>query len=136
MSSPVGRETILVADDEGVVRKLTAAVLRRHGYQVLEAEDGQQAVELYEREQHRIDLALLDLTMPVLSGQDAFRQMLRINPDARVMFASGYAAEQVTDEESRQILGFVKKPYRPQELVRQVQEALERSRAVAGPLPV
>jgi PAS domain S-box-containing protein len=125
-------ETILVADDEAQIRKLTSAVLRRQGYEVIEAEDGQQAVQIYTREHHRIALAVLDLTMPVLSGQDAFRQMLKVNPDARVMFSSGYAAEQISDEERAQIAGFVKKPYRPSELVRQVQEALERSPVPAG----
>jgi PAS domain S-box-containing protein len=124
-------ETILVADDEAQIRKLTSAVLRRQGYHVIEAEDGQQAVQIYTREHHRIALAVLDLTMPVLSGQDAFRAMLKVNPDARVMFSSGYAAEQISDEERAQIAGFVKKPYRPSELVRQVQEALERCSARA-----
>jgi PAS domain S-box-containing protein len=123
-----GQETILVADDEPVVRRLTATVLRKQGYKALEAEDGQQAVDLYSREHARIDLAVLDLTMPVLSGQDAFRQMLQINPQARVMFASGYAAEQVGELEAERILGFVKKPFRPQELVKQIQDALKRCR--------
>ena len=123
-----GNETILIADDEPMIRRLAVLVLERSGYTVLEAEDGQQAVELYEREQHRIDMVLLDLTMPNLSGQEAFRLMLRINPGVKVMFASGYAAEQISAEEQELILGFVKKPYRPDELIQAIQEALQRQR--------
>ena len=126
MPTRSGSETILVADDEPMIRRLAVFVLERSGYTVLEAEDGQQAVELYERERHRVDLVLLDLTMPNLSGQEAFRQMLQINPDVKVMFASGYAAEQISVEEQDLVLGFVKKPYRPDELVQTIQEALKR----------
>ncbi len=126
--SRAGCETILVADDEPTVRRLTAAVLRGQGYAVLEAEDGQQAVDVFTRELAKIDLVLLDLTMPVLSGQDAFRQMRRLSPGVRVMFSSGYAAEQVTDDERQEILGFVKKPFRPKELVEQIRDVLDRPR--------
>jgi PAS domain S-box-containing protein len=127
-----GRATILVADDELMVLKLTCAVLRRKGFRVLEAHDGREAVEIFAREHHQIDLALLDLMMPILSGQDAFRQMLRIDPDVKVMFASGYSADQVSEEESQQVLGFVRKPYLPSELVQRIQDALDRCRSAAS----
>ena len=120
--------TILVVDDEPMIRKLAVLVLERNGFEVIEAEDGQQAVEIYERELDRIDLVLMDLTMPNLSGQEALRQMWQVNPDVKALFASGYAAEQITLEEQRRILGFVKKPYRPNELLQTIREALKRVR--------
>ncbi|MCE9530839.1 MAG: response regulator [Planctomycetes bacterium] len=122
----LGNETILIADDEPMIRRLATLVLQRGGYTVLEAEDGQQAVDLYEREQDHIDLVLLDLTMPVLSGQEAFRKMLQINPSVKVLFASGYAVEQITIDEQEKVFGFVKKPYRAAELIQTIQEALRR----------
>jgi len=122
-----GQETILIVDDEPMIRKLASCVLARQGYTILEAEDGEQAVEIYQREHQRIDLVLLDLTMPNLSGREAFREMLRINPDAKVLFASGFAAQEMTDSEVELMLGFVKKPYRPNELVQTIAEALKTS---------
>jgi PAS domain S-box-containing protein len=121
-----GKETILVVDDEEMIRQLAAATLQTSGYTVLQAEDGQQAIDLYSREGDRIDLVLLDLTMPILSGHEAFRHLLALNPRVRVLFASGYAVEQLSDLEKELMAGFVNKPYRPNELVLAVQEALQR----------
>lgn len=120
-----GPATILVVDDESMIRRLAAVVLQNDGFDVIEAEDGQQAVEIFEREHERIDLVLLDLTMPNLSGQEALRQMWQIDPNVKALFASGYAAEQITSEEHDRILGFVKKPYRPSELLQTIHEALQ-----------
>jgi PAS domain S-box-containing protein len=135
--------TVLVVDDEAVVRRVGVTVLRQYGYEVLEAADGAAAVELYAREGHRIDLVVLDLTMPVMSGQDAFREIRTLDPQARVLFVSGYASEQLGEEEIRATAGFLKKPYRPQELVQMVRDALESDRpdgrrtevAGTGPTP-
>ncbi len=122
--APTGQGTVLVVDDEEMIRKLAALTLKARGYRVLQAADGQQAVDLYAAEKDRIDLVVLDLTMPVLSGHEAFRQMLDINPRVRVLFASGYAEEQLSDEEKHLMVGFVKKPYRPNDLLLAVNEAL------------
>src|SRR5262249_6687107 len=89
-------ETILLADDEALIRNLGRTILQRCGYQVLIAEDGQQAVEVFHREHQRIDLVILDLTMPRLSGEDALRRMIEIDPAVRVLFSSGYFADHVT----------------------------------------
>jgi CheY-like chemotaxis protein len=121
-----GKETILIVDDEDMIRQLAGATLRSRGYTVLQAEDGQQAIDLYSRELDRIDLIVLDLTMPILSGHEAFRHLLELNPRVKVLFASGYAVEQLSDLEKELMAGFVKKPYRPNELVLAVEEALQR----------
>jgi PAS domain S-box-containing protein len=128
-----GTATILLADDEDIVRRMAAMVLRQHGYNVLEAADGKQAVRAFAEEGAHIDLAVLDLTMPVLSGQDAFREIVQSHPNARVIFASGYASEQLEADETKKIAGYLKKPYRPQELVTCVREALEAD--AVRPLP-
>jgi two-component system, cell cycle sensor histidine kinase and response regulator CckA len=130
-ASPVhGRETVLLVDDEEMIRNLGRTILQRYGYEVLLAEDGQDAIEVYERERERIDLVILDLTMPRLSGHDAFRQLMRINPDVRVLFASGYSAEHIATDQPERVLGFVGKPYRPRELAQSVRSALEKSRSI------
>jgi CheY-like chemotaxis protein len=132
-TTPRGKETILLVDDEEMIRNLGRTILQRHGYEVLLAVDGQEAVEVYQREQSRIDLVILDLTMPRLSGQDAFRQLFRINPSVRVLFASGYSAEHLIETGHSRGLGFVSKPYRPRELAQSVRAALDRSAAAAVP---
>src|SRR5262249_32890833 len=75
-----GSETILLVDDEAVIRNVGRAILQRRGYQVLLAADGQEAIEVYLRERGRIGLILLDLTMPKLSGRDTLRQLRQIDP--------------------------------------------------------
>jgi CheY-like chemotaxis protein len=135
-SAPLGRsETILLADDESALRNLAHAILRRHGYRVLLAEDGLQAVELYRTHHERIDLVVLDLTMPRLSGRDAFHQIRQINPEARVLVASGYSADHLSLEEQRHLAGFVSKPYRPDGLAVAVHEALAARGAGAAVAP-
>src|SRR5262249_32117600 len=129
-------ETILLADDEPMIRNLGRTILQRCGYHVVLAEDGMQAVDLYRREGDRIDLVILDLTMPKLSGEDALRRMLEVNSGVRVLFSSGYFADHVTAR-GEHILGFLGKPYRQDDLLRTVREALdqvkdERARRQAG----
>ncbi len=119
-----GQETILVVDDEELIRSLATTVLQTRGYAVLQAADGQQAIDLYAQEKDRIDLVILDLTMPVLSGHEAFRHLLSMNPRVKVLFVSGYSAEQLSDVENELMAGFIKKPYRPNELIQAVEASL------------
>ncbi len=122
-----GHETILLADDEPMILGLGKTILQHHGYQVLLAEDGEEAVRVFEERRADIGLVVLDLTMPRLSGRDAFRRMMQIDPGVRVVFASGYSAEVLGDGERAQACGFVGKPYRPDDLARTVRAALDRA---------
>jgi two-component system cell cycle sensor histidine kinase/response regulator CckA len=131
-SAAPGSETILLVDDEASLRLLGCTCLGRCGYRVLLAEDGVSAVEVYRREWERIDLVVLDLTMPRLSGIDAFHQLVAINPQVSVLFASGYAAEPVLPGQQEGILGFVSKPYRPDELAQHVRAALDQAKGRRG----
>jgi PAS domain S-box-containing protein len=120
--------TILLADDEPLIRSLGRRILERYGYQVVLAEDGEQAVEAYVRARGSIDLVILDLTMPRLCGRDTFHRLREIDPEVGVLFASGFAGEQVPGEEPDRGLGFVGKPYRPDDLAQIVRTALDRRR--------
>jgi CheY-like chemotaxis protein len=121
-----GNETVLLVDDEAMIRNLGRTILQRYGYRVLLAEDGQEALDIYQREAGHIDLVILDLTMPRLSGQDTLRELRKLDAGARVMFASGYSAEQVSESDRTNVLGFINKPYRPQELANTVRAVLNK----------
>jgi len=127
-------ETVLLADDEMMLRELGRTILERCGYRVLVAEDGLQAVELYQREHQHIDLVILDLTMPRLSGPDAFERLTQLDPNVRVVFSSGYFAEDMVTGDDR-VLGFLAKPYRSQDLIQLVRGALDQARSPMGGLP-
>lgn len=123
---PHNGNTVLLVDDEDMIRSLGKAVLLANGFKVLEAEDGQEAVDLFEKERDRITLVVLDVTMPRLSGRDAFRAMKLIDPDVRVLFSSGYSSEDVAEIDGS--AGLLSKPYRPHDLLVAVRRALRRTR--------
>jgi two-component system cell cycle sensor histidine kinase/response regulator CckA len=123
-----GHETVLLVDDEEMIRIIASAVLTRYGYQVLLAGDGEEALQVYQRAKVPVELVILDLTMPRLSGHDTFRRLLQLDPKARVLFASGFSEETLTPEEQEVALGFLSKPYRPEELALAVRAALDRGR--------
>jgi len=126
-----GPKTILLADDEPLIRNLGRTILEGQGYRVLLAEDGQQVLDVFRQEHAQIDLVILDLTMPRLSGKDAAKEILALDPEARLLYSSGYFAEDLTPEDDR-VLGLVSKPYNPHELVEMVRSALEHGKQPAG----
>jgi two-component system, cell cycle sensor histidine kinase and response regulator CckA len=128
MAAATKTATILLADDEPMIRDLTTNILQRYGYQVLLAEDGLQALEIYERERDRIDLVILDLTMPRLSGDDTCRRLLALDPKCQILLSSGYFPEDLTLIDPR-VFGFLSKPYRHEELVSTVRAALEQRKS-------
>jgi PAS domain S-box-containing protein len=117
------RPTILLVDDESMIRELGKVVLERSGFNVLTADDGVEAVEVFGRECDRVDLVILDVTMPRMSGRDAYRHLLEINPSARILFSTGYSDEHIAELDGA--MGLLSKPYRPHELLTAVQSALE-----------
>lgn len=88
-----GEETILLAEDDQAIRRLTKSVLERFGYTVLEAVDGEDAVEKFKDNRGKIDLLLFDLIMPRLNGKDALDAIRCLEPSIRCLFASGYAPD-------------------------------------------
>ncbi|MGE3808039.1 MAG: PAS domain S-box protein, partial [Gemmataceae bacterium] len=120
-----GSETVLLVDDEPLVRNLGQKILHKYGYRVLTAEDGRMALDVYRQHRQQIDLVILDLTMPHLSGRDTAEALQLIDPDVRVLFSSGYSAEQLSDDGA---VHFVHKPYRPRDLARLVRSILGQPR--------
>jgi two-component system cell cycle sensor histidine kinase/response regulator CckA len=124
-SAPDGTETVLVVDDEEMVRELAREILECHGYRVLEASDGQEAVDVYAEKPDEIDLVLLDVTMPKLSGYEAMEQIRTIDPSARIVLASGYAVSSSRASASSGVRAVLQKPYNLDKLARTVRRVLD-----------
>lgn len=125
-----GKETILLADDEEMIRDLGRQILEIHGYRVITAADGQEAIDTYIRDRARIDLAILDLTMPRLSGLEVMGRIRELDPEARILLSSGYRWDTARAAQGvARASGFLPKPYRADLLTRAVREILDRGRS-------
>jgi len=125
---PEGKETILVIEDELMLQALVKELLEKHGYKVHIASDGVEAVELYQRLGSEIDLILTDIGLPKLSGWDVCRKIIALNPNARVLVASGYFDPNVkSDLKDSAAKGFLHKPYLPEDVLTQIRETLDRN---------
>ena len=105
-------ELVLVVDDEEIIRRTAKSMLERHGYTVVVADDGQKALELFQVLADKVALVLLDMTMPVLSGEETFRLMKNIQPGVKVLLSSGYnESEAIRRFTGKGLAGFIQKPY-------------------------
>jgi PAS domain S-box-containing protein len=129
-----GHETILVAEDEDDVRALAREILERQGYTVLEAADGAQALQVYEKEGERIDLNLTDVVMPRMSGRELVDRVRATRATMPVLYMSGYTEDAIlrhgVRDASMLLLG---KPFAPADLVGKVREVLDRPRGATRP---
>ena len=121
-----GTETILLAEDEKLVRRWTVDVLERAGYRVVAAGDGEEAIRLLGEHAGEIDLALVDVIMPKCSGREVFQAVRETRSDLPVLFTSGYSFEVIDsaylpDEE----LNLLQKPYEARELLQKLRDLLD-----------
>jgi PAS domain S-box-containing protein len=123
--------TVLLADNDADVLRVARTVLERAGYRVLPARDGWEAVEVYRRAREVIGVAVVDRNMPGLSGEEVMEELRRLDPEVRVVLASGYALADLSLETQAHLRGFLAKPYRPADLVRAVEAALADDRVTA-----
>jgi PAS domain S-box-containing protein len=125
LSDLTGTGTLLVVDDEELIRRLAKDVLEGYGYQVLEAANGREAVELFRQQAGQIAGVLLDLTMPVMGGEEALRQLKEILPEVRVVLSSGYdEADTARRFAGEGLADFIQKPYSPVALATKIKKAL------------
>jgi PAS domain S-box-containing protein len=123
-----GDETILLVDDEGFIRELGIDVLGQAGYKVLTAADGETALQLYRQQQGQIDLVILDLIMPGMGGSKCLEELLRMDPQAQILIASGYSPDASTKGTLETgAKGFVSKPYDTSQLLKLVREILDQN---------
>ena len=123
---PGGNETILIVDDHETIWDFLIEALQKLGYSVLLAENGLDAVEIYESNPDEIDLVLLDMIMPKAGGHQTFFKIRAIDPEAKILLSSGY----VSEEEVRDILaqgacGFLAKPHRLPVVAKAIRDALD-----------
>ena len=125
ISAVTGSETILLVDDEPMIIEVVSKILSRLGYDVLTAVSGQEAIEKYIHNQDRIDLLIIDMIMPQMSGGELFDRLKKINPTVSVMLSSGYSV----DGEAQKILergcnGFIQKPFSRAQLSEKIRAIL------------
>ncbi len=118
-----GKGTVLVVDDEELVRRTSQIMLQKSGFRVLLAENGLAAVELFRTRSHEIDLVLLDMSMPIMSGEETMRHLLEIEPNVKVILSSGFnEADAVRRFASSGLAGFLQKPYTTARLADKIRE--------------
>ena len=121
-----GTETILLAEDDVDVRNLVVTILAESGYQVIQAVDGQDAIEKFVANRDRIGLILMDMIMPKKNGKEAFEEICRLQPKVKVIYSSGYTADFIQNRGvSEEGIELVMKPVQPTDLLRKVREILD-----------
>jgi signal transduction histidine kinase/ActR/RegA family two-component response regulator len=120
-----GTGTILVVDDEEVVRRVARHTLERHGYSVLLAANGQEALELFRSQSSAISAVLLDVTMPIMGGEETFKHLQQLRRDVCVILSSGYnEVDAVQRFKGKGFSGFLQKPYTGSQLTQKLQAVL------------
>jgi CheY-like chemotaxis protein len=123
-----GHGAVLIVDDEDIVRETARAALERYGYKVLVAADGPEALECL-RNEPEIKLVLLDLTMPVMSGEEALHEIHRLRPGLPVILSSGYnEIEAIRRFQGQNLSGFLQKPFTCERLAEKVKAATRSAR--------
>ncbi len=121
-----GHETILVAEDEEVIRELLTEMLSDEGYHVLVAENGKEALDIYSEKGSGVDLVILDMIMPEVNGIEAFRRLKQLDHQVKVLLSSGYTQESEAQSILNEgALGFIQKPYAVNELLSKIRSILD-----------
>jgi PAS domain S-box-containing protein len=123
--APQAAGTVLVVDDERMVREMAKRALERHGHTVLLADSGLAAIDVFRRHPGDIALVVLDLSMPAMSGEETLPELRKIRPGAKVVVSSGYSeAETMALFKGQKVSGFIQKPYTSQGLAEKVRVAI------------
>lgn len=132
-----GNETILVVEDEPVLRELVCEVLRQYNYKVIQAASGHEALRIWDEFEGQIDLLLTDMVMPEgLSGRELAQQLKKRKPTLKVIYSSGYSPEAIGRDFGQNETAFLPKPYVPPQLARVVRQSLDGQRRRARELAV
>jgi len=122
-----GSETVLFVDDEDMIIEIAEELFEQLGYKVLTARSGKEAIEIYKENKEQIDIVILDMVMPDMSGHDAYDRMKDINPKIKVLLSSGYSIKgRATEILDRGCNGFIQKPFKMKELSQKLREILDK----------
>lgn len=126
ITSPTGKGTILLAEDDLDVRSFTVALLQEFGYRVIEAVDGMDALDTFLRRKDEIDLVILDVVMPRMNGKEVLEKLKQIRTDTKILFTSGYTPETIARQGIlEKEAAIIKKPYSPGELLKKIAELIQ-----------
>jgi two-component system cell cycle sensor histidine kinase/response regulator CckA len=118
-------ESILVVDDEAMVREITSSILETHGYRVLTANDGKEAIKVYKQNREKIKVVLMDMMMPVMDGQACIRALRKVNPEIKIIAVSGLAEKEKPAKVAvTQVKAFLPKPYAAKRLLKTIHEVI------------
>jgi CheY-like chemotaxis protein len=120
-----GGSTILLVEDEDVVRSVAHRILDRNGYRILEARNGTEALDIAETHEGTIHLLITDLTMPGMSGRELAERLAALRPDIRILFISGYTEDDDFRRSIDQLGAFLEKPFSPEALCNRVRRLLD-----------
>jgi len=121
-----GSETILLVDDEEMIRDIGSRILTKAGYNIITASNGKEALQVYQERGHDIALVILDLIMPEMGGKHCLENLIRLDPSVRVVIASGFSADGQTKEAlGGGAKGFVSKPFDMRQLLQTVRKVLD-----------
>jgi two-component system cell cycle sensor histidine kinase/response regulator CckA len=118
--------TVLIVEDEDMVRGMIRTVMQWNGYTILEARHGAEALALCEQFQRPIDLLITDIVMPRMNGRELSERLLKLRPTLKVLYISGYAGETLSKLDQKDVGNFLQKPFTPNVLAQKVRETLER----------
>ncbi len=128
-----GDEAILLVDDEDMIIDSAGEMLEELGYTVVCANSGKEALEIVKQNKNKIDLVILDMIMPDMSGSDTYTALIELNPKLKVLLSSGYSLDgQATEILARGCHGFIQKPFRLRELSIKVREIFDRGHEACG----
>jgi two-component system CheB/CheR fusion protein len=133
LTLPRGTETVLLVEDEDMVRNLVRKILEDSGYKVLEASNGQQGLALCKSHEGPIDLLMSDVVMPELGGRELAEAVLDLRPGTKVLFMSGHTEDVVLKEGVQKGAAFLRKPFTTLDLVQKVRETLDLASRSATP---
>jgi PAS domain S-box-containing protein len=126
---PSGDETILVAEDEEPIRNMIRAILTKYGYEVILAEDGQDAIDKFKANRRKIKLVLMDVIMPKKNGKEASEEIARLKKGVTFLFTSGYTADIIKSRsELDEDVELLMKPVDPNELLRKIRQMLDNAK--------
>ncbi len=121
-----GTETILLVDDEDIVRALTRQILEGGGYEIIEARNGIEALSVFEKPGCKIDLMITDVVMPQMGGRELAKRLATKHPSTRILFTTGYLDDETIRSDEQEFgTNFIEKPFTPESLTQKVRELLD-----------
>ena len=122
------KKTVILAEDEDAVKKMCVKILEKNGFEVLQASNGKEALELYEKNTGKVSLLLFDVMMPEMTGKEAYDKIASDNPNIPTLFCTGYSSDLIpANVISRSNVQLLTKPYRSKELLKTISELLEKN---------